>query len=63
MKLKLFAERDAEEAETKVNAWFVQKKSKVVISKTQVALSNTGDQSGGTNQNILVAIWYSDVSN
>ncbi len=63
MKLKLFAECDCEEAESKVNAWFVQKKNKVVVSKTQISLSNTGDQTGGTNQNILVAIWYSDYSN
>ena len=63
MKLKLFAERDSDEAEAKVNAWFTQKKSKAVISKTQIAVSNITDQSGGTSPYIVVAIWYSDVSN
>ena len=63
MKVKLFAERDTEEAENKVNAWFLQKKNKLVISKTQIALSNVGEASGGTQQNVLIAIWYSDFSN
>ena len=63
MKLKLFAERDTEQAEKKVNAWFIEKKSKMVVSKTQVALSNVHEENGGTTQNVLIAVWYSDVSN
>lgn len=63
MKIKLFVEKDSEEAERAANEWLEKNASMILINDRQVALSNVGKSHDGSHQNILVAIWYTTASN